>query len=37
MALTATAVTACTDRQAEFTALMAKWAALKLRLKAAGG
>jgi photosystem II stability/assembly factor-like uncharacterized protein len=33
---TAAAVTACQQRQVEFTALMAKWAALKLRLKPAG-
>jgi photosystem II stability/assembly factor-like uncharacterized protein len=36
MAPTAAALTACTQRQAEYTALMAKWAALKLKLKAAG-
>jgi hypothetical protein len=28
---------ACQQRQAEFTALMAKWTALKVKLKAAGG
>jgi hypothetical protein len=33
---TAAQLTACQDRQAEFTALVAKWAALKLKLKAAG-
>ena len=36
MAPTAAAVTACQQRQVEFTALMAKWTALKLRLKGAG-
>jgi photosystem II stability/assembly factor-like uncharacterized protein len=36
MAPTAAAVTSCQQRQVEFTALMAKWAALKLRLKPAG-
>ena len=33
---TAAQLKACQDRQAEFTALMAKWNALKLKLKAAG-
>jgi hypothetical protein len=33
---TAAQLTACQQRAAEYTALMAKWAALKLRLKAAG-
>jgi hypothetical protein len=33
MAPSAAAVSACQARQAEFTALMAKWNALKLRLK----
>jgi len=33
---TAPQVKACQDRQAEFAALMAKWGALKLKLKAAG-
>jgi hypothetical protein len=33
---TAAQVTACQQRETEYTALMAKWAALKLRLKAAG-
>jgi len=33
---TAAQVTACQQRLADYTALMAKWAALKLRLKAAG-
>jgi photosystem II stability/assembly factor-like uncharacterized protein len=33
---TAAQVTACQERQTEFTALMAKWTALKLKLKAAG-
>jgi hypothetical protein len=33
---TAAQLKACQDRQAEFAALMAKWAALKLKLKAAG-
>jgi photosystem II stability/assembly factor-like uncharacterized protein len=36
MAPTAAQLKACQDRQAEFTALMAKWNALKLKLKAAG-
>jgi hypothetical protein len=33
---TAAEVSACQQREAEYTALMAKWTALKLRLKAAG-
>ena len=37
MAPTAAQLKACQDRQAEFTALMAKWNALKVKLKAAGG
>ena len=36
MAPTAAQLKACTERQAEFAAVMAKWNALKLRLKAAG-
>jgi hypothetical protein len=36
MAPSAATITACQQRQAEFTALMAKWTALKLKLKAAG-
>ncbi|MFI5178360.1 MAG: glycoside hydrolase, partial [Vicinamibacterales bacterium] len=36
MAPTAAVLKACQDRQAEYTALMAKWNALKLKLKAAG-
>jgi hypothetical protein len=33
---TAAQLSACQQRQADYTALMAKWAALKLKLKAAG-
>jgi photosystem II stability/assembly factor-like uncharacterized protein len=33
---TAAQVTACQQRQGEYTALMAKWTAIKVRLKAAG-
>jgi hypothetical protein len=33
---TAAQVTACQQRQAEYTALMAKWTAIKARVKAAG-
>ena len=33
---TAAQVTACQQRQAEYTALSARWTALKLKLKAAG-
>ncbi|MGE5833976.1 MAG: hypothetical protein ACM4AI_05815, partial [Acidobacteriota bacterium] len=36
MAPTAAQLKACQERQAEFAALMAKWTALKLKLKAAG-
>jgi len=36
MAPTAAQLKACQERQAEFAALMAKWTALKLKLKVAG-
>ena len=36
MAPTAAQLKACQERQAEFAAIMAKWTALKLKLKAAG-
>jgi hypothetical protein len=36
MAPSAATLATCQQRQAEFTALMAKWNALKLKLKAAG-
>jgi hypothetical protein len=36
MAPTAAQLKAVRDRQTEFAALMAKWTALKLKLKAAG-
>jgi hypothetical protein len=36
MAPTAAQLKACTERQAEFAAVMAKWNALKLKIKAAG-
>jgi len=36
MAPTAAQLKACTDRMNEYAALVAKWNALKLKLKAAG-
>jgi hypothetical protein len=36
MAPSAAVIATCQQRQAEFSALMARWAALQVRLKAAG-